>query len=79
MSRVCQITGKRNNVANNVSNANNKTKRVQRVNLRSKRVFVPELGRSVRLRLSAQALRTLNHKPLAVFLKENGLSLEDVA
>jgi len=79
MSRVCQITGKRQNVANNVSNANNKTKKVQRVNLRSKRVFVPELGRAVRLRLSTRALRTLNTKPLAQVLKDNGLTLEDVA
>ena len=41
MSKVCKITGKRPRVANNVSKANNKTKRRQLPNLQSKKIFVP--------------------------------------
>ena len=52
MSKVCKITGKRPRVANNVSKANNKTKRRQLPNLQSKRIFVPELGKNVRIKLS---------------------------
>ena len=42
MSKVCKITGKRPLVANNVSKANNKTKRRQLPNLQKKKVFIPE-------------------------------------
>ena len=53
MSKVCQITGKRPRVANNVSKANNKTKRRQLPNLQSKKIFVPELGKAVKLKLAS--------------------------
>jgi large subunit ribosomal protein L28 len=78
MARVCQLTGKRPQAGNNRSHANNKTKRRWAPNLQWKRVFVPELGRHVRLRLSAKAIRTLNRKGLMQFLKEEGLTLRDV-
>ena len=60
MSKICKITGKRPRVANNVSKANNKTKRRQYPNLQSKKIFVPELGKSVRLKLSAKAIKTID-------------------
>lgn len=60
MARICALTGKRRLVGNKVSHAKNRTKMVQRVNLRMKRVFDPGTGRTVRLRLSAAALRTLD-------------------
>ena len=44
MSKICKIMNKRPRVANNVSKANNKTKRRQYPNLQSKKIFVPELG-----------------------------------
>ena len=50
MSKVCKITGKRPRVANNVSKANNKTKRRQLPNLQSKKIFVPELGKNIKLK-----------------------------
>jgi large subunit ribosomal protein L28 len=78
MSRRCQLTGKRPMAGNNVSHANNKTRRRQLPNLQSKRVFVPELNRWVRLRLSTRALRTLNKKGLMTFLKDEGLTLKDI-
>ena len=52
MARVCKITGKRPLVGNNVSKSNRKTKRRQLPNLQSKRIFVPELGKFVQLKVS---------------------------
>ncbi|MBD3331383.1 50S ribosomal protein L28 [candidate division GN15 bacterium] len=78
MSRRCQITGKRPNRAHNVSHAHNITKRRQMVNLQTKRVYVPELGRTVRLRLSTEALRSIHKVGFMRYLKKNGLTLKDV-
>jgi len=78
MSRRCMITGKRPNAANNVSHAHNKTKRRQYPNLQWKSVFVPELNRSIRLRLSTTALRSINKTGFFPYLKKNGLTLKDV-
>ena len=78
MSQKCMITGKSPLVGNNVSHANNKVKRRQNPNLQWKHVFVPELGRSVRIRVSTRALRTINKKGISAFLKDNGLSLKDL-
>ena len=65
--RVCELTGKRRNVANNVSHAHNKTKKVQHPNIQSKRIFVPELGRSVRFKLSTRAIRSINRMGLKAY------------
>lgn len=79
MARRCSITGKRPLVGNKVSHSHRKTKRRQLPNVHDKRVFVPELGRSVRLRVSARALRTIDKKGLMAFLRDQGLQLKDVA
>ncbi|MBF0298970.1 MAG: 50S ribosomal protein L28 [Oligoflexia bacterium] len=60
MSKVCDLTGKRRLVGNKVSHANNKTKTRQEVNLHTKRVFDPESGETIKLRLSTRAIRTLD-------------------
>ena len=78
MSRVCKITGKRPMAGNNVSKAHNKTRRVQRPNLQRKRIYLPEEGRTVTLRLSARALRTVDRKGLLKYLHDEGLELRDV-
>ena len=78
MSRICKITGKRPMAGNNVSKAHNKTRRVQRPNLQRKRIYLPEEGRSVTLRLSARALRTVDRKGLLKHLRDEGLELRDV-
>ena len=54
MSRTCKITGKRPRVANNVSKANNKTKRKQYPNLQNKKIFIPETGKYVKLKISTK-------------------------
>jgi large subunit ribosomal protein L28 len=60
MSRVCELTGKRSLVGNNVSHANNKTKRVFQPNLIKKTLRIEGLKRSLSVRLSTHALRTLD-------------------
>ncbi len=79
MPRRCSLTGKKPLVGNRVSHSNRKTKRRQLPNIQDKRIFVPELGRSVRVRVSTRALRTIDKKGLMAFLRDQGLSLKDVA
>ncbi|MGH7850022.1 MAG: 50S ribosomal protein L28 [Thermodesulfobacteriota bacterium] len=78
MSQKCMITGKSPLVGNNVSHANNKVKRRQNPNLQWKHVYVSELDRNVRIRVSTRALRTINKKGLSAFLKDNGLTIKDL-
>lgn len=60
MARVCQVTGKGPMVGNNVSHANNKTKRRFLPNLQYRRFWVESENRWVRLRISAAALRLID-------------------
>ena len=62
MSRRCELTGKGPMVGNNVSHANNKTKRRFLPNLTEKALMSETLGRTFRLKVSAAALRTVDHK-----------------
>jgi large subunit ribosomal protein L28 len=78
MARKCKLTNKGPLVGNRVSHANNKTKMRQLPNLQYKRIYLPEEGRWVRVRLSARALRTVSKKGLAQFLKDEGLQVKDV-
>jgi large subunit ribosomal protein L28 len=59
MSQVCAVTGKKPNVANNVSHANNKTKRRQMPNLQTRTIVNPKTGRKQRILVSGRGLRTL--------------------
>ena len=61
MSRRCELTGKGLLVGNNVSHANNKTKRKFRPNLSEVTLMSDKLERSVRLRISKHALRSIDH------------------
>ena len=60
MSRVCQVTGKRPMVGNNVSHANNKTKRRFLPNLQSRRFWIESESRWIRLRVSKKGLRIID-------------------
>lgn len=60
MSRVCQVTGKRPRVGNNVSHANNRTKRRFLPNLQYRKLWLDSEKRWVRLRLTMNALRTID-------------------
>tara|TARA_B100001094_G_C17836667_1_gene625897 strand:+ start:268 stop:507 length:240 start_codon:yes stop_codon:yes gene_type:complete len=78
MSRICKITGKKPLVGNNVSKSNRKTKRRQLPNLQSKRIFVPELGKFIQLKVSVTALKTIDKLGLVPYLKKQGLNLSDI-
>ena len=70
MARVCQVTGKVPQTGNNVSHANNKTKRRFLPNLQSRRFWVESENRWVRLRLTNAGLRTIDKKGIEVVLAE---------
>ena len=62
MSRRCELTGKTRLIGNRVSHSNRKTKRRFLPNLLTVTLMSDSLGRSVRLRISAQALRSVDHR-----------------
>jgi large subunit ribosomal protein L28 len=70
MARVCQVTGKAPMVGNNVSHANNRTKRRFLPNLQRRRFWVESESRWVSLRLTNNALRTIDKKGIDVVLAE---------
>lgn len=62
MSKVCALTGKKPLTGNNVSHANNRTKRRQLPNLKKKRIWLASEKRWVTIRLSTRAIKTVNKK-----------------
>ena len=78
MSKVCKISGKRPLVGNNVSKALNRTKRRLYPNLQMKRIFVPELGRKIKLKLTTNAIKTIDRYGLMPYLKKKGKTLSDI-
>ena len=78
MSRVCKLTGKRPLRGNHVSKSNVKTNRFQYPNLQKKKVFIPELNKSVTIKLSVKAMKIIDKLGLMPFLKKQGLTLADI-
>ncbi len=70
MAKVCQVTGKRPMSGNNVSHANNRTKRRFMPNLQNKRFWVESEGRWVRLRVTARGIKTITKNGIDSVLKE---------
>ncbi len=70
MSRVCQVTGKRPVTGNNVSHANNRTKRRFLPNLQSHRFWIESEKRFVKLRVSAKGMRIIDKKGIDQVLIE---------
>lgn len=70
MSKICQITGKKAMVGNNVSHSKRRTKRKFNVNLFRKKFFWVEEQMWIQLTLSAAGLRTINKKGLDAAIKE---------
>ena len=60
MAKVCEVTGKRTTSGNNVSHANNKTRRKFFPNLHSHRIWVESQNKYIKLRLSKKGLRTID-------------------
>lgn len=70
MSRICQVTGKKPMLGNNVSHANNKTRRRFLPNLQYRRFWVEAENRWVSLRVSQAGLRTIDRKGIETVLSE---------
>lgn len=70
MAKVCQVTGKAFQSGNNVSHANNKTRRRWLPNLHERRFWVPAEKRWVTLRVSSHGLRTIDKKGIEVVVNE---------
>jgi large subunit ribosomal protein L28 len=70
MSRVCQVTGKMPITGNNVSHANNKTRRRFLPNLHHKRFWVPSENRFVRLRVSSKGMRIIDKNGIEAVLTD---------
>ena len=70
MSRVCELTGKRAMVGNNVSHAMNRTKRKFKENLVKKRFYLPTEDKWVTLKVSTRALKNINKKGVEVVIAE---------
>ena len=68
MSRVCQITGKKPMAGNNVSHANNRTRRRFLPNLQNKRIWVESEQRYVKLRISSKGLRIIDKQGIDMVL-----------
>ena len=69
------ITGKRKLLAQNVSHSNIKTKRWQNVNIQTRRMWVPEYGRFVTLRLTTRDIRTIDKVGVLEYAKRHGVAL----
>ena len=70
MSKICQLTGKRPIVGNNVSHSNVKTKRRFLPNVHKKRYFIPELDTWVTLKLTTKAMRSIDRLGVYSYLKK---------
>ena len=70
MSRFCDVTGKKPMFGNNVSHANNKTRRRFNINLQKKKFWLPDEKRFVTLRLSTRGIRIIDKKGITRVVKE---------
>lgn len=70
MAKVCQVTGKKPQAGNNVSHANNRTKRRFEPNLQSHRFFLPSENRYVRLKVSTRGIKTIDKNGIEAVVAE---------
>tara|TARA_B100000427_G_scaffold315954_1_gene310550 strand:- start:424 stop:660 length:237 start_codon:yes stop_codon:yes gene_type:complete len=70
MSKICELTGKKGMVGNNVSHSLNRTKRKFDANLIKKRFYIPEEDRWITLKVSTSALKTINKIGIKAALKD---------
>ena len=75
MSRVCKLSGKRSLVGNRVSHAKNRTKVRLLPNVHNKKLYVPSLGKFVKIRISTRALKTVNKIGIEAYCAKVGMVL----
>jgi len=73
-----RITAKKPMFGHSRSKAFNTTKRQFKLNIQSKRIYVPELDRHVRVKVTAQELKTIDKIGLMAFLKRQGISIKSL-
>jgi large subunit ribosomal protein L28 len=78
MARRCALSGVTHQNGNRVSHANNKTHHKFEANLQSKKIFVPELGKSLRVKVSTRVLRTIDKLGFMGALQKYNLTVQDV-
>jgi large subunit ribosomal protein L28 len=78
MANYCQVTGKTAQSANNVSHANNRTKRKQKANLQDKRFYLPSEDRTIKLTVSARGIKTIDKKGIEQVVQEMRERGEDI-
>lgn len=74
----CKVSGKRPQHGNNRPWSRKATRRIWQPNVQQFSVFVPELGKNVRLRVSARSMRSIARIGLKEYLRKQGLTLQDV-
>ena len=70
MSRICQITGKKMMVGNNVSHSNHRTRRRFYPNLQTKKFYIPEEDKYITLKVSTSGIKIIDKKGITAALKE---------
>ena len=79
MARICEITGKHSQVGGGYSNRTRATKfnptgkRRRQVNLQTKTIFVPELGKKITIKVSAKGLKTMKKRGAYITLQKAGM------
>lgn len=79
MSRICEVTGKKTIVGGGYSNRTRATQfnptglRKRRVNLQKRRIFLPEIGKTVKVNVSTNAIRTMRKNGAYTTLKKAGI------
>lgn len=72
MARKCAITGKGTITGNNVSHSHKKTRRIWKLNVVTKKIFLEDENRTVRVKVSTRGLRILNKKGLKKAILDHG-------
>ena len=70
MSRICDVTGKKPMFGNNISHANNKSRRRFNINLQKKKFWLPDEKKYITLRISARGMRIIDKKGISRVVKE---------
>ncbi len=78
MSHKCSISGVSRQTGNRVSHAKNRTKHVFLANIQSKKIFLPQLNKTVRIKVSTQMIRTIDKLGIEGALKKYNLTLVDI-
>ncbi|MEX1021121.1 MAG: 50S ribosomal protein L28 [Litorilinea sp.] len=74
----CVLSGKKPLFGNNVPWSKKKTRRAWQPNVQKYTLYVPELGRSITIKASAKAMRSVDKTGLLAYLKKNKMTLQDI-